>query len=81
MLGENHDLFHELPEYKERIDQLKADDGHFAQLFDEYHQINREVERIEEFNEGHSDVYVTDLKRRRLHLKDEIYSLLRDNLI
>ncbi len=48
MLGENHDLFHELPEYVNRINQLKVSNDSFAQLFEEYHQVNREVERIEE---------------------------------
>jgi uncharacterized protein YdcH (DUF465 family) len=77
MLGENHDLFHELPEYVNRINQLKVSNGSFAKLFEEYHQVNSEVERIEENNEGHSDAYVLDLKKRRLHLKDALYTMLR----
>lgn len=76
MLGENHDLFHELPEFVDRIDQLKTRNGQFAQLFDEYHQVNREVERIEENNEGHSDTYVEDLKKQSLHLKDTLFVIL-----
>lgn len=77
MLGENHDLYHELPDYKDRIDALRAGNDRFARLFDEYHQVNREVERIEENNEGHADAYVEDLKKKRLHLKDALYALLR----
>lgn len=77
MLGENHDLFHELPEYADRIDQLKSHDDRFASLFNEYHQVNSEVERIELNNEGHSDFYVEDLKKRRLHLKDTLYAILK----
>lgn len=76
MLGENHDLFHELPEFVDRIDQLKTRNGQFARLFDEYHQVNREVERIEENNEGHADAYVEDLKKQRLHLKDTLFAIL-----
>ena len=77
MLGDNHDLFHELPEYTDRINRLKATNEHFARLFDEYHQVNSEVERIEENNEGHADFYVEELKKRRLHLKDDLYAMLR----
>ncbi|PIE83365.1 MAG: GTP-binding protein [Candidatus Contendobacter odensis] len=77
MLGESHDLFHEFPEYKNRIAELKAEDSRFAQLYDEYHQINDEVERTELQIENHSDFYTEDLKKQRLHLKDEIYAILR----
>jgi uncharacterized protein YdcH (DUF465 family) len=77
MLGENHDLFHELPEYAHRISQLRANDDQFARLLDEYHQVNQEVERIEEHNEGHADFYVEELKKQRLHLKDALYDRLR----
>ena len=77
MLGDNHDLFHELPEYSDRINQLKVNDRHFADLYREYHQVNSEVERIEETNEGRADFYVGDLKKQRLHLKDALYAILR----
>ena len=77
MLGENHDLFHELPEYKDRIAELKAADPQFSKLCDDYHAINAEVERIELQIETPSDTYTETLKKRRLHLKDELYGLLR----
>ena len=77
MLGESHDLFHEFPEYKDRITELKAADPEFARLYDEYHAINDEVERIELQIETPSDIYTETLKKRRLHLKDEIYAILR----
>ncbi len=35
MLGEKHDLVHELPEYKERIHELKMNNHHFSKLFNE----------------------------------------------
>ncbi len=77
MLGESHDLFHEFPEYQNRIAELKAADSQFAALYDEYHAINDEVERIELQIETPSDFYTETLKKQRLHLKDEIYSILR----
>lgn len=77
MLGESHDLFHEFPEYKDRIAELRAADPKFAQLYDEYHAVNDEVERIELQIETPSDTYTETLKKKRLHLKDEIYAILR----
>lgn len=77
MLGENHDLFHELPEYQDRIAELKVVNSKFSALYDEYHSVNSEVEQIELQIETPSDLYTEVLKKRRLHLKDEIYALLR----
>jgi len=77
MLGENHDLYHELPEYKDRIDKLKGLDAHFAGLLSEYHTVNGEVERTEEGIEVHSDLYTEELKKKRLYLKDQLYYMLR----
>ena len=77
MFGENHDLVHEFPEHREKIHQLKIEDNHFARLFDEYHDIDREVRRIEQGVETPSDFYTEDLKKRRLGLKDELYSMIK----
>ncbi|MGB5677189.1 MAG: GTP-binding protein, partial [Gammaproteobacteria bacterium] len=48
MFGEKHDLIHELPEHKERIHQLKISDEHFSKLFDEYHELDHQILRMEE---------------------------------
>ncbi|MFO8023795.1 YdcH family protein [Thiohalophilus sp.] len=77
MLGEKHDLIHEFPEHKERIHELKMNDRHFAKLFDEYHEIEHEVRRIEEGNETPSDEYTEELKMRRLQLKDELFKMIK----
>ena len=34
MIGEKHDLAHELPEFKEKIHELKLSNRHFQKLFD-----------------------------------------------
>ena len=56
---------------------MKAGDPQFAGRYDEYHAVNDEVERIEFQIETPSDMYTETLKKRRLHLKDEIYAILR----
>jgi uncharacterized protein len=72
----HHDLVHELPEYREKIHQLKVENSHFAKLFDEYHQVNSEVLRLEAENIPVTDEAFESLKKQRLHLKDTLYSLL-----
>ena len=75
---EKHDLHHEFPEFHDAIHALKVGDAHFAALFDQYHQINREVQRIETGVENTSDAYLEQRKKERLHLKDTLYQQLRN---
>lgn len=76
MFGEHHDLIHEFPEYKDRIHDLKVSHKHFARLFDQYHELDRQIRRIEQQVETPPDHYVEDLKKQRLLLKDELYEML-----
>ena len=75
-MQEKHDLHHEFPEHYDRIHDLKISNKHFARLFDEYHDINREVMRIEDGVEKHSDEYLEDLKKKRLLYKDKLYGMI-----
>lgn len=74
----NHDIHHEFPNKEELIHKLKTENNHFKKLFDEYHDVNDEVHRIESGAETTVDDVLTDLRKRRLHLKDEIYKMLTD---
>ena len=76
MFGEKHDLIHELPEHKERIHQLKVSDEHFAKLFDEYHDLDHQILRMEEGIETPSDEVLEELKKKRLYLKDQLFSMI-----
>jgi hypothetical protein len=77
MLTEKHDLVHELPEHRDAIRSLKMTDQHFARLFDEYHEVDHEVHRIETGVENTSDEYLEGRKKLRLYLKDELYRIIR----
>jgi uncharacterized protein YdcH (DUF465 family) len=77
MFGEKHDLIHELPEYKDKIHELKVNDPHFAKLFDEYHEVDHEIRRIEEGIETPSDDYLEERKKIRLNLKDQLFAILQ----
>ncbi len=72
----HHDLVHELPEFREKIHQLKLEDNYFSKLFDEYHQVNTEVMRLEAEIIPVADEVFEALKKQRLHLKDKLYSIL-----
>lgn len=74
---EPHDLLHEFPEHRERIHRLKESDSHFRRLFDAYHNMDREIHRIEAAGVNTSDEYVETCKKKRLQLKDELAVLLR----
>lgn len=74
---EHHDLHHEFPEFKERIHELKVSNLHFERLFNDYHKVDREIRRILQEIEIASDVYLENLKKTRLHLKDELYLMLQ----
>lgn len=74
---ENHSLANELPEYKEQIHDLKMNNNHFHKLFVEYNDIDHEIHRIEEGVENTADEYLEGLKKKRLHLKDEMFNMLK----
>ena len=74
---ENHSLINEFPEMREQIHQMKMGNNHFARLFNEYDAIEHEVHRIESGAEAASDARLEELKKKRLHLKDELFAMLK----
>jgi uncharacterized protein YdcH (DUF465 family) len=76
MSVEHHDLIHEFPDMKDRIHELKMGDHHFRRLFDEYHELTRSIEKMEDEVTPVATSTEGDAKLRRVHLKDELYRLL-----
>lgn len=79
MFGEHHNLGEEFPEHKDRIHELKIGNPRFAQLFDNYNEVDKEIYRIEEEIETPSDEYTEELKKKRLFLKDQIVRMLAED--
>ena len=77
MIIDRHSLAKELPEYKEQIHNLKMTDRHFSKLADQYHDLDNGIIRIEEGVENASDDYVESLKKQRLSLKDQLFTMLK----
>lgn len=76
MSVEHHDLVHEFPELKDRIHELKMGDPHFRKLFEEYHELTRSIEKMEDEVTPVATHTEEEFKVRRVHLKDELYRML-----
>ncbi|MBK1632017.1 hypothetical protein CKO31_14980 [Thiohalocapsa halophila] len=77
MLGETHDLFHEFPELEGQIETLRESNTAFAELMDQYDDLDARVRKLEELGTPVADETIEDLKKERLLLKDKLYELLR----
>ena len=78
MLTEKHDLVHELPEHRDTIHNLKMTNHHFSRLFEEYHEIDHEIHRIETGVTNTADEYLHERKKLRLQLKDELFQMIKN---
>lgn len=72
-----HELSEEFPDQHDAIQRLGADNPHFAKLADQYHEANRAIHRAETDIEPTDDHHMTELRRQRMRLKDEIAAMLR----
>ena len=76
---ENHTLTHEFPEYVDKIASLKADNDQFRKMYVNYEEVNALILHYEEGEQNHTtDQHLTDLRMKRVHLKDEIYQYLHN---
>jgi len=73
----HHPFVSEFPEHREIIRHLRLSDNKFRQMFEEYHQLDDEVARIEEEIEFATDQQIDELKFKRAKLKDALYDLVR----
>lgn len=71
-----HELAEEFPQMVDEISKLKSTDMHFARLFDEYHTVNRAIHRAETNVEPTDDFHMLEMRKQRMHLKDEIAACL-----
>lgn len=74
----HHPLTEEFPEYKETLHALKLNNPHFRRLTHEYEGIDKSIFRAEQGIETVNDEYLETIKKERLHLKNLIYSMIRD---
>lgn len=67
------------PEYRELITRLKTEGTHqrFLNLFEKHNQLDHEVATLEARNAGSTHLEIEKMKKEKLRIKDELYTLLR----
>jgi uncharacterized protein len=72
----HHPILREFPEHRETIKRLKAGSDSFRKFFEDYHNLDEAIYRIEEEIEFATDQEIDELKKRRAWLKDRIYQAI-----
>lgn len=67
------------PEYRDLISRLKTADLHFRHLFDQHNELDQKIRNLEaHVDHAHArQEEIEDLKKEKLHLKDQLYALLQ----
>ena len=65
------------PEYRDLISQLKTSDRHFQNLFQKHNDLDQKVKNMEARIESASAEDIEVLKKEKLALKDELYTILK----
>jgi uncharacterized protein YdcH (DUF465 family) len=65
------------PEYRELISKLKGHDLHFTRLFDKHNELDQRIKNKEAHIEPGSQLEIEQLKKEKLALKDQLYTLLK----
>ncbi len=76
MLGENHSLLSEFPEFKEHIERLIESDQAFAVKAKKYDDLDAQIRQLELANSPASDATMHQMKHDRAELKDSLYKQL-----
>jgi len=72
-----NELIDMFPEHAGKIHQLKTEDGEFARIFDEYHEVTREIHRGETNVEPMDDFRMAELRKRRLQMIDRVTAIIK----
>ncbi|MFK7851253.1 MAG: YdcH family protein [Akkermansiaceae bacterium] len=73
---QHRSLVVEFPEHRETIHRLKQENAHFQRLMDEHEVIDKEIVRMEENIETPEDAVLTEEKKKRLKLKDDLLTMI-----
>jgi uncharacterized protein YdcH (DUF465 family) len=73
-----HDLHAEFPDAADALHALKVGNEHFGKLAAQYHDVNREIHRIDSGIEPASDERTEALKKERLSILDQVAVMVKD---
>ena len=65
-----------LHEYREIISKIKVDNAHFAKIFEKHNELDQKITDVEEGREHLSDLELETMKKEKVRLKDEAYSMI-----
>ena len=66
------------PEFQTQIAQLSSRNPHFARMLEKHGTLDSRIQNIETGRATGSPLDIEKLKKEKLHIKDQIYALLRD---
>ncbi len=72
-----HPLHEEFPSFFSKLQSMKQQDSSFASLVSEYDITDKKIHGLESSSLPVSDAHISQLKRRRLNLKDAIQDQLQ----
>jgi len=79
MYGVRHHILEEFPDLSGTIATMKKSDPKFATLLSHYDETDKKIYGIEAQSRPVSDDYVDFLKKERVKLKDNLYSMIKPN--
>lgn len=79
MFGVRHFIERDFPGLASEITRLKNKDPDFDRLLDEYDETDKKIYGLEQQSMPVSDDYFAHLKRQRVALKDQLYSILKQH--
>jgi uncharacterized protein YdcH (DUF465 family) len=65
------------PEYRDLITKFKTSDHHFSRLFDKHNELDQKIKNMEAHIAPGSHEEIETLKKEKLHLKDQLYTILK----
>ena len=77
MLGEDHSLVHDFPEYLDVIADLTETNLKFATESKKYHSLDKEIRTLELRSSPIDDQAMHQLKHDRANLKDSLFEQLQ----
>lgn len=65
------------PEYRDLITKLKTTDHHFMRLFEQHNVLDQKIKNMESRIETGTHEEIELVKKEKLHLKDQLYAILK----
>lgn len=73
-----HEISEDFPEFADQVAALRASSPQFAARLSLYDALNKEIYEAETNIHPTDDIHLTELRKRRMVIKDEIYALLKE---